>query len=124
MKLFAVALSMGLIATSAEHAVAQRVRGSAPPKELKDSSKAIPAEARPPKGMCRIWIDGVAAAQQPAPTDCASAVKSHPANSRVIFGDDFTDSGKVDPKKAKLPPTVKGFTEVKPPVVIPRRPPQ
>jgi hypothetical protein len=33
----------------------------------KDSAKAvssIPDSARPPKGMCRIWIDGVPAAQQ------------------------------------------------------------
>jgi hypothetical protein len=49
----------------------------------------VPAELRPPAGMCRVWIDGVPAAQQPAPTDCASAVRNRPAKARVIFGDDF-----------------------------------
>jgi hypothetical protein len=38
--------------------------------------------------MCRVWIDNVPASQQPAPTDCASAVKNRPLNSRVIFADD------------------------------------
>jgi hypothetical protein len=37
--------------------------------------------------MCRIWINQVPAAQQPAPTDCASAVRNRPANGKVLFGD-------------------------------------
>jgi len=97
----------------------------------KDSAKkafaaAIPADARPPKGMCRIWIDAVPAAQQPAATDCATAVKNRPSNARVIFGDDFADTSKSKTRgKVKLPPNVKGFTDVKPPVVIlPKRPPE
>ena len=95
----------------------------------KDSSKKgaakIPADARPPKGMCRIWIDNVPAAQQPAATDCPTAVKNRPANGQVIFGDDFADSSKTkQSEKPKLPPDVKGFTGVKPPLqLIPRRPP-
>ena len=48
----------------------------------------IPAESRPPAGMCRIWLDDVPADKQPAPTDCATAVKNKPQNGRVIFGDD------------------------------------
>jgi hypothetical protein len=51
----------------------------------------IPAGHRPPAGMCRIWLDGVPAGQQPAPTDCATAVRNRPANGRVIFGDDYVD---------------------------------
>lgn len=43
--------------------------------------------ARPPSGMCRIWIDGVPAAKQPAPTDCVTALREKPANGRIIFGD-------------------------------------
>jgi hypothetical protein len=99
--------------------------------QSKDSAKksfatAIPADARPPKGMCRIWIDGVPASQQPAATDCASAVKNRPANARVIFGDDFADTSKSKSgDKNKLPPNVKGFTDVKPPpLLLPtKRPP-
>ena len=63
----------------------------------------IPAGYRPPPGMCRIWIDGVAPAQQPAPTDCRTAVRNRPANGKVIFGDDY----KKDGKKSKLPPPKK-----------------
>ncbi len=111
--------------------VASAAPGIAQQPQSKDSAKkmlaaAIPADARPPKGMCRIWIDAVPAAQQPAATDCASAVKNRPANARVIFGDDFADTNKSKTgDKSKLPPNVKGFTDVKPPVILlpTKRPP-
>src|SRR5215203_3701221 len=54
------------------------------------SADRIPPGLMPPPGMCRIWLDGVPAGQQPAPTDCASAVRNRPGNARVIFGDDYT----------------------------------
>lgn len=73
-----------------------------PPKQQPE----IPKQHRPPAGMCRIWIDGVPAGQQPAPTDCATAVKNRPNNGRVIFGDDY-----AKPKGRKTPSLVKGFTE-------------
>ena len=47
----------------------------------------IPAAYRPPAGMCRIWIEGVPPAQQPAPTDCPTAVRNRPSNGRVVFGE-------------------------------------
>lgn len=47
----------------------------------------VPDAYKPPAGMCRIWVDGVPANRQPAPTDCATAVKNRPANGRVIFGE-------------------------------------
>ncbi len=46
----------------------------------------VPLEYRPPAGKCRIWIEGVAPAQQPAPTDCQTAVREKPSNGTVIFG--------------------------------------
>ncbi len=46
----------------------------------------VPASFKPPAGLCRLWIDGVPASQQPAPTDCASAVRNRPANAAVVFG--------------------------------------
>ena len=52
----------------------------------------VPAEHRPPAGMCRIWIDGVPAGKQPAATDCKTAVRSVPSNGRVIFGAERPDS--------------------------------
>jgi hypothetical protein len=45
-----------------------------------------PASFTPPAGLCRLWIDGVPASQQPAPTDCAIAIKNRPANATVVFG--------------------------------------
>jgi hypothetical protein len=121
MKHFKAVLKLGLIVATAAPLMAQQ-------PAQKDSSKKnpIPADARPPKGMCRIWIDGVPAAQQPAATDCPSAVKNRPSNGRVIFGDDFADSSKAkQPRNSKLPPDVKGFTGVKPPPLqlLPKRPP-
>lgn len=82
----------------------------------------IPAQHRPPAGMCRIWLDDVPANQQSAPTDCATAVKNKPQNGRVIFGDDYVKDDKGAKKKAP-PPFVKSFT--KPPASTsppPRRP--
>jgi hypothetical protein len=69
--------------------------------------------------MCRIWLNDVPAGQQPAPTDCATAVKNKPANGRVIFGDDYVEGEKGDKKKTP-PPFVKSFT--RPPAAPPRRP--
>ena len=53
----------------------------------------VPPGYSPPAGMCRIWIKGVPPGQQPAPTDCSSAVRNRPANGKVLFGD--------EPRKAK-----------------------
>ena len=53
------------------------------------SKDSIPVSARPPAGMCRIWLDDVPVAQQPAPTDCPTALRNRPAKGRVIFGDDY-----------------------------------
>ena len=49
---------------------------------------SVPRAYLPPAKMCRVWIDGVPAAQQPAPTDCPTAIQKKPANGRVIYGDD------------------------------------
>lgn len=71
----------------------------------------IPKAYRPPPGMCRIWLDKVPAKQQPAPTDCPTAVKNKPANGKVIFGDDYVEKGKK-PDEKELP-FLKKFTDEK-----------
>lgn len=99
MKLSA-ALIIGLVALGSPRALAAQAR-----------EKEIPATERPPAGMCRIWLDDVPAAQQPAPTHCASAVRNRPAKGRVIFGDDY-----VAPKRdsaTKPNPAIKGFVPSK-----------
>jgi hypothetical protein len=52
---------------------------------------AVPKGYEPPRGMCRVWLAGVPAAQQPAPTDCATAIRRRPENARVIFGEPARD---------------------------------
>lgn len=46
----------------------------------------VPKEYVPPAGMCRIWLDAVPAAQQPAPTECSIAVRNKPPNGKVVYG--------------------------------------
>lgn len=64
------------------------------PKKDKD----VPADHRPPPGMCRIWVDGVPAGQQPAPTDCATAIRNRPEHGRVIFGSEAGKERSVQPR--------------------------
>ena len=79
-------------------------RVSAQGRSEKSEKNDVPKGFLPPAGMCRVWVDGVPAAQQPAPTDCASAVRNKPANGRVIYGDDAANG-----KKPELP--IKGFSK-------------
>lgn len=79
-------------------------------------SDSVPREYRPPSGMCRVWVEGVPAAQQPAPTDCGSAVRSKPTNGKVVYGDDASKGS----KQPTVP--IKGFmkpVEKKSPPLIP-----
>ena len=70
----------------------------------------VPKEYRPPKGMCRIWLNDVPAKQQTAPTDCPTAVRNRPSNGKVVFGDDYKD-GKAGGEKGEKrePPFIRKF---------------
>ncbi|HUQ97989.1 MAG TPA: hypothetical protein VM166_00960 [Gemmatimonadaceae bacterium] len=97
-----MAAAFGL-ALSAGVAEAQRPVPVRPKSASQQSREQIvPPGFYPPAGMCRVWIDGVPAGQQPAPTDCASAVRNRPANGKVLFGDDPPKSkkGKSDNRKS------------------------
>lgn len=59
----------------------------------------VPESYLPPAGMCRIWINNVPPVQQPAPTDCASAIKNRPSNGRVIFPEDGGRGSRSDRDK-------------------------
>jgi hypothetical protein len=52
------------------------------------NTNGVPPGQRPPDGMCRVWVTGVAPGQQAAATDCATAEAQArlTANSRVIYG--------------------------------------
>ena len=104
-----LALTAAILAVASPRAaIAQKGQGN----------QDIPPGSRPPAGMCRIWLDNVPAAQQPAPTDCASAVRNRPAKGRVIFGDDYaakrsdstrTTKAQGSGSTTKTNPGIKGF---------------
>jgi hypothetical protein len=77
-------------------------------KSKKGSEKdaPIPKEYLPPPGMCRIWVDNVPANRQPAPTDCATAIRNRPPNARVIFPAAKTGDQKAAPGRGR-PDTTK-----------------
>jgi hypothetical protein len=94
-------------------------------------SGTVPQDHRPPPGMCRIWIDGVPAGRQPAPTDCPTAIRKKPPNARVIFGDELRtpprlrdDRNQRHPDKREgEPPRDTGAVKrpERPMIVVPRK---
>jgi hypothetical protein len=101
---FALPVLVGLIG-SAGVAEAQRPVPAKPSvQQTQGRQQIVPPGFYPPAGMCRIWVNGVPAAQQPAPTDCASAVRNRPANGKVLFGDD-PPKGKKGKSDKKSSPT-------------------
>ena len=79
-----VALVLVTGAAEAQRPVPQKPKT----QQTQRRDQIIPLGFFPPPGMCRIWLNDVPAGQQPAPTDCASAVRNRPANARVLFGDE------------------------------------
>lgn len=69
-------------------------------KPREDKQAAImPSSAMPPAGLCRVWLRDVPPTQQPAPTDCASAVRRAPATATVVFG--ATRNATVAPERSR-----------------------
>lgn len=121
-----------VVLTGASSAVeAQRPRAPQPPAERERNSRQqgereqgerersdprIPRQYMPPPGMCRIWLDDVPPNQQPAPTDCPTAIRKRPSNGRVIFGERKGDRersevelrrdlrGRTPPVRIRIPP--------------------
>ena len=76
---------------------------------------SVPRDYLPPANMCRVWIDGVPAAQQPAPTDCPTAIQKKPANARVIYGEEKGKGVEKLPAKGLTKP----LPEKRPPLIPP-----
>jgi len=94
------------MSAAAHSLAAQEVRDPLPPQ--------VPVSFTPPAGLCRVWLDGVPASQQPAPTDCASAVKNRPSNAAVLFGPNpskrRSEPGELDSFVKSGTPTSRRFT--------------
>lgn len=63
----------------------------------------VPKGHLPPRGMCRVWIDGVPPGHQPPVTSCSQAERDRLrySNARVIYGDVESFPGKGKYKKAR-----------------------
>ena len=72
----------------------RRVEGRADVRRDGRGHSKVPPGHLPPKGMCRVWIDGVPPGRQPPVTDCVTAELNRTANSRVIYGDRESFPGK------------------------------
>lgn len=66
----------------------------------------VPQQHMPPAGKCRIWMEGVAPAQQPAATDCQTALRQKPAHGTVIFGPSERQRS-VTPFRSRTAPAVR-----------------
>jgi hypothetical protein len=86
----------GTLFASATAARAQARTGSLPGRMGGTMSPTTTAASRSvPAGLCQVWIDGLPANRQPAPTDCDTARRQAPANSRIIYGPRSTTGGSV-----------------------------
>jgi hypothetical protein len=80
---------------------AMLVAGSTADAQLRRTTSTTYPDARTmPTGMCQVWIEGLPASRQPAPTDCATARRNQPRNSRIIYGTRSTGNvyGNRDPR--------------------------
>jgi hypothetical protein len=86
---FFALVALGIIAAPLSAQIVVRSGG-----EVSRTHDRIPPGQLPPRGMCRVWIDGVPPGQQPGVTDCVTAERNRVANSRVIYGDVQSFPGK------------------------------
>lgn len=75
-------------------------------KETK-ATNIVPPSAQPPAGLCRVWLENVPTSQQPAPTDCATAIKNRPQNAKLVFGN-LQDEAAKPPRRFEAPPRIPG----------------
>src|SRR5947199_3919622 len=108
MKLRSAFFAFACLALPVGMAYAQQPQ-TPPPAQPQQGSDDVPKASRPPAGMCRIWLDKVPARQQPAPTDCPTAVRNRPSSGKVIFGDDYKDGAEKGEKR--VPPFIQKFGE-------------
>lgn len=81
--------------------------------QSRTSRDTVPLTMLPPAGKCRIWMAGVPAAQQPAPTDCSTALRQKPANGVLLYGPTQRDADaeRFDPQVGQDARTTKSSRE-------------
>ena len=81
----------------------------------------VPQSAQPPAGLCRVWLENVPVGQQPAPTDCATAIKNRPNNARIVFGDLSKEAAKPPQRSSAAQPDERTNGRTNRPAEWPRR---
>ena len=73
----------------------------------RNSSSDVPRGQMPSRGMCRVWIDGVAPGRQPRQTDCRTAERQRPyyeqrygRRARVLYGSQ--SNGRYDTRNGTI----------------------
>ena len=92
--------------------VAQDTKATQSQEKRAQKDAPVPKAYLPPAGMCRVWVDNVPAARQPAPTDCATAIRNKPPNARVVFP---AEKGRSSEPKGFAPKQKADTTKKKPP---------
>lgn len=96
----AAMVAVGLASASPVAAQGTRPKQTQQKAESQKKEPEVPRNLRPPPGMCRVWVDRVPAGRQPAPTDCANAIRNRPPNGRVIFSEERSREAKRENSKA------------------------
>src|SRR4029453_696804 len=110
--------SLFVLALAAVAAGASSLQAQVRP-QAQEPKAAVPSTHLPPPGMCRIWLENVPPAQQPAPTDCASAARNLPRNGRLIYNDAARNPRLPIVKSLKEPPPAPRKVPDEPPPVKP-----
>lgn len=74
------------------------------PAERESADIVIPEAAWPPAGMCRVWLRDVPERQQPAPTDCVTALRTRPRDATLLMGEPIRDARRLQPVLAPANP--------------------
>lgn len=119
---FLLRASAALLATAYATAPAAAAAQARDPGTKADTAPGVPRGMMPPSGKCRVWMDGVPATRQPAPTDCAIALRQKPSNARVIYGPNTVEQREAGlrPAREKKPSLLTPIGERRPALVTSR----
>ena len=106
-----IALLFLILAVVPARGVAQDTKAAQQQEKASQKDAPVPKAYLPPAGMCRVWVDNVPAGRQPAPTDCATAIRNRPPNARVIFPAE--KAGRSSEPKALVPTAEGGYDQEK-----------
>jgi hypothetical protein len=87
--------SAGVLAGVAVAFAAPALAAQGKPAEKESADVAIPETAWPPAGMCRVWLRDVPERQQPAPTDCVTALRMRPRDATLLMGEPIQDARRL-----------------------------